>query len=104
MDLTTKKISAAEFRAKCKATGLHKDAVFQGCVALMNEIYSTGYPIYCDQSYYVHEQNYDRVEKVGNHFECAGYKEFERWRDCHYYTLYKDDEGHAVWLMTGGRY
>lgn len=74
--------------------------------ALMEELYATGIPIYCDQSYYVHERELDLVlRKADGHFECGGgYKTFENWRDCHYYSLYENSGGDKVWLMTGGRY
>lgn len=90
--------------AKFKRTGVHKNAIFGSRKALMEEIYATGIPIYCDQSYYVHEQKADLVKKVGDHFECDTYKDFESWRDCHYYSLLEDSEGNQIWLMTGGRY
>jgi len=102
---TRKTIPQAEFRAKyhlCNGKG--KNAIFGARKALMEEIYATGIPIYCDQTYYVHEQKIDRVDKVGDHFECDMYKHFEEWRDCHYYSLYEDADGNKIWLMTGGRY
>lgn len=70
----------------------------------MEEIYATGIPIYCDQSYYSHSSNFHLVEKVGEHFHCDKYTTFEDWRDCHYYTVWSDAGGNKVWLMTGGRY
>ena len=70
----------------------------------MTEIYETGIPIFCDQSYYVHSKTLHRVEKNGEHFECIVYKHFETWRDYHDYNLYEDKAGNKVWLMTGGRY
>ena len=94
----------AEFVARFHRTGIHKHAIFQGRKALMEEIYATGIPIYCDQSYYVTEQKIDLVEKVGDHFKCDCYTTFEEWRDCHYYVQYEDKEGNKMWLMTGGRY
>lgn len=100
----TKQISNLEFHRNFKHAGEGRHAIFSGRKALMEELYATGIPIYCDQSYYVHEQKLDRVEKVGDHFECEVYKHFEEWRDCHYYALYADNEGNKVWLMTGGRY
>lgn len=99
-----KKISAVEFRNRFKRTGVSKHEIFSGRKALMEEIYATGAPIYCDQSYYVHYSEYDLVEKVGDHFECGRYKGFEDWRDCHYYSEYEDADGNKAWLMTGGRY
>lgn len=90
--------------AKYKRTGEHKNAIFGARKALMDEIYATGIPIYCDQSYYVHEQKVDLVQKVGEHYTCAGYNAFEGWRDCHYYSLCQDAGGNQIWLMTGGRY
>lgn len=101
---TREQIPMAEIAAKFKRTGVHRDAIFGARKALMEEIYSTGIPIYCDQSYYVHEQQVDLVKKVGDHFECDGYKEFENWRDCHYYSECADGQGNKIWLMTGGRY
>lgn len=97
-------ISQADFHTKYKRTGVGKHAIFGARKALMEEIYATGNPIYCDQSYYVHEQKLDLVIKVGDHFECETYKKFEDWRDCHYYSEWEDEEGNKVWLMTGGRY
>ena len=90
--------------AKFKRTGVRRDAIFGSRKALMEEIYATGVPIYCDQSYYVHETKVDLVVKVGDHFECAGYKTFENWRDCHYYSECEAPDGRKIWLMTGGRY
>lgn len=100
----TKQISSLEFHRQFKHTGEGKHAIFTGRKALMDEIYATGIPIYCDQSYYVNEQKLDRVEKVGEHYHCGPYTTFEEWRDCHYYALYADAKGNKVWLMTGGRY
>ena len=99
-----KTISVSDFHAKYKRTGVYKSEVFSGRKALMEEIYATGNPIYCDQSYYVHEKEYNLVVKNGDHFECDRYTTFEEWRDCHYYNDYADAEGNKVWLMTGGRY
>lgn len=104
MNIGDKQISSAEFFAKFKRTGRGVNAVFLGRKGLMDKIFSEGVPVYCDQSYYVHEQQLDLVIKVGEHYECGPYKTFEDWRDCHYYTEYADAEGHRVWLMTGGRY
>ena len=59
---------------------------------------------YLDESYYVQEENLNRVEKVGDHFECEGIKQLETWRDCHYFTGFFDADGKFVWIMTGGRY
>lgn len=70
----------------------------------MEEIYASGIPIYCDETYYVIENLYHLVTKVGEHFHCDCYDVFENWRDCHYYTMYQDKDGNKVWLMTGGRY
>lgn len=98
------KISKQEFHAKYHRTDVHKDAIFGGRKTLMEEIYVTGAPIYCDQSYYAHYDTLDRVKRIGEHFECEMYKNFEEWRDCHYYTLYVDNDGNAAWLMHGGRY
>lgn len=99
-----KKISAAEFRNKFNSTGVSKSEIFHGRKALMEEIYATGAPIYCDQSYYAHYSEYYLVEKVEHHFECGSYKKFEDWRDCHYYYEHADEQGNKVWLMRGGRY
>ena len=93
-----------EIAARFKRTGIRRQAIFGARKALMEELYATGIPIYCDQSYYAHEKNADLVEKVGDHFECEAYKNFESWRDCHYYSLCEDAEGNRIWLMTGGRY
>lgn len=99
-----KKMTVLEFHSKFKRTGVRKHEIFQGRKELMEEIYATGVPIYCDQSYYAHCSEYDLVEKVGDHFVCDRYKEFEDWRDCHYYSEYVDADGNKAWLMTGGRY
>lgn len=97
-------IPAFQFYGKYRRTGVGKDAIFGDRPALMEEIYETGDPIYCDQSYYAREDTLYLVTKVGAHFHCAGYTEFEYWRDCHYYVQYEDADGHKAWLMTGGRY
>ena len=101
-----KSIPVAEFYATYNTrTGVHKDAIFGARKALMEEIYATGIPIYCDQSYYHHAQQVDLVEKKGEHFSCELYTtNFEEWRDCHYYSQLSDAAGNLVWLMTGGRY
>ena len=99
-----KRIKAAEFAARFKRTGVRRHEIFTGRKALMEEIYATGAPIYCDMSYYVHESEFSLVEKVGDHFVCENYKTFEEWRDCHYYSECVDAEGNKAWLMTGGRY
>ena len=101
---TRKQIPMIELAAKFTRTGVKKSAIFSGRKALMEEIYATGIPIYCDQSYYVHENKVDLVEKVGEHFKCDVYSTFEEWRDCHYYSECIDAEGNKIWLMTGGRY
>lgn len=99
-----KTISKATFLANYKTTGVRRSGIFSGCKALMEEIYATGIPIYCDQSYYVDERELNLVTKNGEHFECGRYTQFESWRDCHYYALYRDAQGNEAWLMTGGRY
>ena len=99
-----KTISKAWFVANYKHTGVSYDAIFGDRKALMEKIYATGNPIYCDQSYYHQAQNLDLVEKDGNHFKCEIYKNFEDWRDCHYYYEYVDANGNKAWLMRGGRY
>lgn len=101
---TRKQIPMAELVARFKRTNIRKNAIFGARKALMEELYSTGFPIYCDQSYYVQEQKVDLVEKDGDHFRCDVYNHFEGWRDCHYYSLCEDSEGNKIWLMTGGRY
>ena len=98
-----KTIPMAEI-ATYKKTGVCRSAIFSSRKALMEEIYATGIPIYCDQSYYVHEQKVDLVEKDGEHFKCDGYTTFENWRDCHYYSECVDAKGNKIWLMTGGRW
>lgn len=60
----------AEIAAKFKRTGIRRSAIFGARKVLMEELYATGIPIYCDQSYYVNEQKVDLVEKVGEHFKC----------------------------------
>jgi len=99
------RILFADFLARFnKRTGVRKDAIFGGRKALMEEIYATGDPIYCDQSYYAHFDHLYPVRKEGEHFVCDGYTAFEDWRDCHCYTEYEDADGNKAWLMTGGRY
>lgn len=97
-------ITADEFDRRFKRTGVNKDAIFSSRKALMEEIYATGAPIYCNESYYVHESKYHRVIKVGNTFQCNGCKGWEDWRECHYYSEYVDKNGNKAWMMTGGRY
>mgnify|MGYP006327710321 CR=1 FL=1 len=99
-----KKMTVLEFHSKFKRTGGHREAIFTGRKALMEELYATGAPIYCNQSYYANDPDVNLVEKVGEHFHCDGYKHFEEWRDCHYYSEYEDADGNKAWLMTGGRY
>lgn len=99
-----KTISVGEFHKKFNKTGVRRSEIFGGRKALMEELYATGAPIYCDQSYYVHEKSYNLVEKIGDHFVCDRYTTFEDWRDCHYYSEYEDADGNKAWLMTGGRY
>lgn len=99
-----KRYPKSAFFKKYAKTGNYREAIFQGRPALMQEIYDSGCPIYCDQSYYCQEDGLDLVEKAGDHFHCAGYKTFEEWRDCHYYHEYADDCGNRVWVMSGGRY
>lgn len=101
---TRETIPMAEIASKFKRTGVRESAIFGSRKALMEKLYATGIPIYCDQSYYVHEQKVDLVKKVGDHFECDCYKTFEDWRDCHYYSECVDADGNKIWLMTGGRY
>ena len=101
---TRQTIPMPEFVAKYHRTGNAREAIFGSRKALMDEIYATGNPIYCDQSYYVHETKIDLVKKVGDHYECDCYTRMEGWRDCHYYVEYADAEGNIIWLMTGGRY
>lgn len=98
------KMSKSDFLTKFKRTGESRTAIFGGRAALMEEIYATGNPIWCDQSYYIHCQELDRVVKVDNHFECDSYTNFAQWRDCHYYSEFVDEAGNKAWLMTGGRY
>ena len=97
-------MSIAEFNAKYKRTGVTRSAIFSERKPLMEELYATGVPIWCDQTYYAYATNLDLVKKVDDHFECAGYTEFEFWRDCHYYNEYQDENGNKAWVMTGGRY
>lgn len=99
-----KRISKKEFFSRYKKTGKGADAIFGDRPALMEKIYATGNPIYCDQSYYAQEDHLDLVSKDGDHFTCSCYNEFETWRDCHYYYEYADEQGNKVWLMRGGRY
>lgn len=97
-------ISRAEFWAKYKRTGVSREAIFSQRKPLLDEIYATGNPVYCNESYYTIAQTFYPVVKVGDHFECNGYGNFENWRDCHYYNEYADLKGNKVWLVTGGRY
>ena len=46
-----KQIPMAEIAAKYKRTGVRRSAIFGSRKALMEELYATGIPIYCDQSY-----------------------------------------------------
>lgn len=101
---TPLKMRSLDFHRDFRHTGTGRHAIFGRRKALMEELYATGIPIYCDQSYYIQEQELDLVRKVGDHFECEVYKTFEDWRDCHYYALYENFKGEKVWLMTGGRY
>lgn len=97
-------MSFDEFESKYKRAGVTKSAIFSERKPLMEELYASGAPIWCDQSYYARASKLDRVKKVEDHFECNVYKSFESWRDCHYYTEYQDKDGNKVWVMTGGRY
>lgn len=97
-------INSAEFHKEFHFAGQKKHEIFTGRLELMQSIYDSGIPIYCDQSYYVQEQTLYPVIKDGEHFKCGVYKKFEDWRDCHYYSLYEDNVGNQVWRMTGGRY
>ena len=99
-----KSINKADFFANYKRTGKSRSAIFSERKILMEEIYATGAPIYCDQSYYAHYDTLDPVTKVGEHFQCGCYTKFENWRDCHYYSEYSDKDGNKAWLMSGGRY
>lgn len=98
------KITKEEFNSRFKSTGVSKSAIFNERKQLMEEVYATGNPIYCDQSYYAQCNVLEPVKKNGEHFECSCYKKFEDWRDCHYYSEYVDADGNKAWLMTGGRY
>ena len=100
----TKQISRAEFLSKSRFNGIRRQAIFGERKAMLETIYAYGDPIYLDESYYVQEENLNRVEKVGDHFECEGIKQLETWRDCHYFTGFFDADGKFVWIMTGGRY
>ena len=97
-------ITSIELKNNFNRTGVSKSAIFQGRKALMEEIYATGNPIYCDQSYYAQYDTFYLVSKVDDHFECSSYKKFEDWRECHYYYEYADAMGNRIWLMRGGRY
>ena len=100
-----RRIVMAAFFAKYKRTDTpSRRAIFGSRKALMEELYTTGVPIYCDQSYYAPADAVELVEKMGDHFRCGIYDCFEDWRDCHYYSEYADADGNKVWLMTGGRY
>ena len=97
-------ISKVEFLSTHKPCGIRRNAIFGDRKALMEEIYSTGAPIWCDESYYCQEQEMQRVVKVDDHFETSIRKHLESWRDCHYYSCYEDAEGNKSWILTGGRY
>lgn len=97
-------INRAWFYTNFMPTGYKRSAIFGARKALMDELYDTGTPIYCDQSYYVQRSSLERVTKDGYHYSCDVYVKFEEWRDCHYYSEYADKDGNKVWLMTGGRY
>lgn len=100
------KISKEQFFSRySKRTEIFRYEIFQGRKALMEEIYATGDPIYCDQSYYAHFDTLDLVVRDDEgHFRCGPYKKFENWRDCHYYRAYEDEAGNRAWIITGGRY
>lgn len=87
-----------------KRTDIYRSAIFTGRKALMEEIYATGDPIYCDQSYYAQFDTLQPVTKEGEHFRCGVYSDFEHWRECHYYTAYEDELGNRAWIIEGGRY
>lgn len=99
-----KTISKAKLLAGSRYNGIHYHAIFGGRKDLLENIFASGNPIYLDESYYVQEENLNRVEKVGDHFECGCIKNLESWRECHYFKGYFDAGGHFFWLMTGGRY
>ena len=96
-------IDKRDFFSRFKPTGNKRSAIFGDRKALMEEIYEIG-PLYCDQSYYATSSHLDLVVKNGNHFKCDVYEKFEDWRDCHYYSEYKDIDGNVVWVIEGGRY
>ncbi len=100
----SKQISAAWFHANFKRTGKNHNAIFGGKRELMDAIFSTGIPIYVDESYYVQRQTLQRVEKYGDHYHTCERTHLEEWRDCHYYVLYEAADGTQAWLLTGGRY
>lgn len=104
MNIGDKKISAVEFHREFTRTGRGEHAIFSGRKPLLDKLFAEGIPIYCDQSYYVHNQEYDLVTKAGDHYACDCYTTFENWRDCHYFSEWADKDGNRVWLMTGGRY
>lgn len=98
------KITKDEFFKRFRPTGIKKDATFGDRKALMDEIWETSI-IYCDQTYYgSHYDTFYKVNKVNGDYQCAGYKHFDQWRDCHYYSQYVDDDDNIVWLMTGGKF
>lgn len=96
------KISRDDFFKMFKSTGETREASFGDRRALMDELYDSG-KIFCDQSYYTHENTFYQVKKVNGDYVCSMYKHFDEWRDCHYYTKYVDSDRNVVWLMTGGR-
>lgn len=96
------KISRDDFFKMFKSTGETREASFGDRKALMDELYDSG-KIFCDQSYYAHENTFYQVKKVNGDYVCSMYKHFDQWRDCHYYTKYVDSDKNVVWLMTGGR-
>jgi hypothetical protein len=104
MDLTAKTLPIVEFYHSFRRTGNARSAIFGSRKALMDKIFATGLPVYCDQTYYHHPSVIDRVDKVEDHYVCDIYMHFEYWRDCHYYTEWVDNDGNKVWIIKGGRY
>ena len=79
----------------------HDNEIFSG--KLLEKHFAEGIPMYLDESYYCHENQFPRIVQDGDDFKAGFRAKLKSFRDCHYYTLY-DFEGHRFYIMTGGRY
>lgn len=73
-----------------------ESAVFESMTDFKSR-FDKGIPIYVDETYYVHETTATLVTEHNISY-------WSKWRDCHYYTLRKNDKNELVYIMTGGRY